>query len=204
MRQKLELVPATQDIEVDLVTLEKLKLVLGLPDSEDEANAARITLASELIAEACDRQFGYASALETFEFDTWETSRGGQVLGLSLYPNITIESVTHGETVLAEADYVLDATLGRIWRAGSAPWTGIVAIAYSGGYDLPEGAPAGLEAAVIESVRGRRMSSARDPGLREVSHGDVSVGYFSSEVTAGGVSSAVNALINPYKRIPFA
>lgn len=200
MRQKFELIEPTDGVVADLVTLAALKLELGTPDSEDEANDARITRESLLIAEACDRTFGFAEATERFEFDTNEVTRPGQVLQLSLYPNVEIDSIEVDGVALGEADFVLDAERGRIWRPG-ASWSGTNIVTYSGGYDLPEGAPGGLQAACIEAVRGRRMSLSRDPSVREVSHGDTSVGYFSEELTAGALSASVLALIKPFRRL---
>lgn len=198
MRSKLELIEPTDGLETDLVTLAALKLELGTADSEDEANEARITRQSELIAERCDRIFGQASAIETFEFDANEITRPGQALSLSLYPNVEIESITMGGSEVTE--YSMDADRGRIWLSG-ASWSGTVVVTYSGGYDLPEGAPGGLQAACIEAVRARVESLSRDPSIRETSHDGTSVGYFSESVTAGALSASVLELIRPFRRI---
>jgi hypothetical protein len=200
MRAKLELVEPTSGFVFDLVTLEALKLELGSPDSEDEANAARITRESKLIAEYCDRIFGLCDAVETFEFDTCEITRPGQPLLLRLYPHVVIESIVAGGTELSVGSYVVDAEKGRVWMPG-ASWSGTVVVTYAGGYDLPDNAPAGLQAACIEAVGAQSMT--RDPSIQSTQHGETTVRYFSEEVVTGGVSSRVSQLVAPYKRITF-
>jgi hypothetical protein len=200
MRTKLELIEPTSGFVFDLVTLEALKLELGTPDSEDDANAARITRESKLIAEQCDRIFGFCEAVETFEFDTCEITRPGQPLHLRLYPQTTIESIMAGDTELTEDDYVVDAEKGRIWMPG-ASWSGTVVVTYAGGYDLPDNAAGGLQAACIEAVRGRGLALSRDPSIQTTHHGDTSVGYFSEQVVAGGLSARVMEMIRPFNHI---
>jgi hypothetical protein len=78
-----------------------------------------------------------------------------------------------------------------------------VVVTYAGGYDLPDNAAGGLQAACIEAVRGRGLALARDPSVQNTHHGETSVGFFSEGVVAGGVSSRVFQMIEPYKRITF-
>jgi hypothetical protein len=126
---------STDSAGPDLVSLADLKLVLGITGSEDDAALqASITFQSRIIAEYCDRRFGRAEALETFAFDQCETSQARQALVLKLYPVIEILSVD------GAADCTFDPASGRLW---GGPWSGTVSVTYSGGYDLPEEAPAG-------------------------------------------------------------
>jgi hypothetical protein len=77
-------------------------------------------------------------------------------------------------------------------------------VTYSGGYDLPEQAPARLQKAVIEAVRDGRASGARDPSIREVQHGDTRISYFTSSTSSassGFLSAPVVDLIKPYRRL---
>ena len=62
-------VQSTPPIETDLVTLDDLKLELGITGTaEDAALQTRITRLSEQIAEYCDRIFALIEVEETFAF----------------------------------------------------------------------------------------------------------------------------------------
>jgi hypothetical protein len=191
---------STDSAGPDLVSLADLKLVLGITGSdEDEALQASITFQSRIIAEYCDRRFGRAEAIETFTFDQYETSLARQALVLKLYPVLEILSVDG-----ATADYTFDPDSGRLW---GGPWSGAVAVTYSGGYDLPEEAPARLTRAVIDAVNESRQSGTRDPTIREVQHGDTRVAYYTPTLSSGSssyLSAAVTDLIRPYRRLSVA
>ena len=87
-------------------------------------------------------------------------------------------------------------------------WVDTVAVSYSGGYDLPEEAPARLQQAVIQAVNDGRTPATRDPSIREVQHGDTRVSYFTPSVSSTGssdfLSAAVADLIKPYRRLHVA
>jgi hypothetical protein len=194
----------------DLISLDDLKFALKITDtSEDAQLTAMITLQSRIITEYCDRRFGFAEALETFTFDPGETMLARQALTLSLYPVLeVIELSTAGATA---QDYDLDPESGRLWMP-SGPWLvggypDVVSVIYSGGYDLPEQAPARLQKAIIEAIREQRASGARDPSIREVSFGDARVSYFTSTfatATSGYLSGPVLDLIRPFRRLTVA
>lgn len=190
----------------DLVSLDDLKLALGITDSsQDVTLSAAITFQSRIIAEYCDRRFGRAEAQETFTFDPGETIRARQALVLSLYPVEEILDMT-GATL---DGHQVDSSSGRVWVANGFPssWPGSIVIIYSGGYDLPEEAPARLQKAVIEAVREGMTSGARDPSIREVSHGDTKIAYFTSttsSASSGYLSAPVIDLIRPYRRLTVA
>jgi hypothetical protein len=121
-----------------------------------------------------------------------------QALTLSLYPVADILEVSSAGATAA--DYELDPASGRVWGG----WSGTVAIVYSGGYDLPEEAPARLQKAVIEAVREGQTSGGRDPSIREVQHGDTRISYFTSSTSSaspGFLSAPVIDLIRPYRRL---
>jgi hypothetical protein len=126
-----------------------------------------------------------------------------QALTLSLYPVAEILEVsTAGATA---ADYHFDPASGRVWTDGC--WADTVMVTYSGGYDLPEEAPARLQKAVIEAVREGRTSGTRDPSIREVQHGDTRISYFTSATSSaapGYLSAPVIDLIAPYRRLTVA
>jgi hypothetical protein len=200
----------------DLVSLSDLKLALGITDnSQDATLQAQITFQSEIIAEYCDRRFGMAQALETFTFDPGETLPMRQALVLSLYPVTNILEVsTAGATA---ADYHFDPNSGRLWLPNNLYnygwysnyygsyefWPNTVAVTYSGGYDLPEQAPARLQRAIIEAVNAGRQSGTRDPSIREVQHGDTRISYISpsfAQGASGHLTASIYDLIKPYRR----
>jgi hypothetical protein len=78
---------STDATAVDLISLDDLKLALGITtDTDDEALQAAITFQSRIIAEYCDRRLAFAEAMETFTFDRNEVMLTRQALWLSLYP----------------------------------------------------------------------------------------------------------------------
>ena len=200
MHSILDIIDST-DSSLDLISLDDLKLALGITDnSEDAALQAAITFQSRIIAEYCDRRLAFAEALETFTFDRNETMLPRQALTLSLYPVAEVFEVsTMGAT---SADYDFDPASGRLWTGGY--WADTVAIAYSGGYHLPDDAPARLQQAVIQAVNEGRTTGSRDPGIREVQHGDTRISYFTpqlSTASSGYLSAVETDLITPYRRL---
>jgi hypothetical protein len=198
----------------DLITLDDLKFALGITDDNEDAQLqAAITFQSRIIAEYCNRRLGRAEALETFTFDYGEYLAQRQALTLSLYPVADIFEVsTAGATA---GDWDIDPSSGRLWLGPTwtvgAAWPGDIAVVYSGGYDLPEEAPARLQRAVIEAVNSVRTSSAfgvRDPSIREVQHGDTRISYVSQSFAAGTtgqhLTPSVTDLIKPFRRISIA
>jgi Phage gp6-like head-tail connector protein len=193
---------STDSAGPDLISLDDLKFALGIEGtSEDAALQAAITMQSRIIAGYCDRRFGLAEALETFTFDRNETMLPRQALTLSLYPVVEIAEVsTAGATA---ADYDFDPASGRLWTGGCWADT-VVAVLYSGGYDLPEQAPARLQQAVIQAVNEGRTSGTRDPSIRELQHGDTRISYFTSSLStasSGYLSAPVVDLIKPFRRL---
>jgi hypothetical protein len=202
MHSILEILEETSDSAgPDLISLDDLKLALGISGTDqDEQLQAMITFQSRIIAEYCDRRFGRAEALETFTFDRGEILPSRQALILSLYPVAEVSEVSSlGATA---ADYEFDPATGRLWSDGW--WTGSVSVVYSGGYDLPEEAPARLQKALIETVYEQRTVGARDSSIREVQHGDTRISYFTSatsSASSGFLSAPVVDLIRPYRRL---
>jgi hypothetical protein len=185
----------------DLISLDDLKLALGIEGiAEDAQLQAMITFHSRIIAEYCNRRFGLAEVLETFTFDRGEAMPLRGALTLSLYPVADVMEISTG------AAYELDMATGRLWHA-TGYWSGPVMVNYSGGYDLPEKAPARLQKAVIESIQEGRTIGSRDPSIREVQHGDTRISYFTSSTSSassGFLSAPVVDLIRPYRRLHVA
>ena len=189
------------DSSVDLISLDDLKLALGITDdSQDAQLQAAITMQSRIISEYCGRRLAFAEALETFTFDPGEDMLQRQAITLSLYPVAEVFEVSNmGAT---DADYDFDPASGRLWIGGG--WPNVVAVTYSGGYQLPENSPARLQKAVIEAVNESRTIGARDASIREVQHGDTRISYFTptmATATSGYLSAVVIDLIKPYRRM---
>jgi hypothetical protein len=196
---------ATDSAGPDLISLDDLKLALGITDnSEDATLQTQITFQSRIISEYCDRRFGLAQVQESFIFDDQETMLTRQALTLSLYPVVdVIEVSTLGATA---GGYDLDLRSGRIWITGGW-WSGLTSVVYIGGYNLPEQAPARLQNAVIEAVKASRTSGLRDPSIREVQHGDTRISYVSpgfATGTSGHLSASIIDLIRPFRRLTVA
>jgi hypothetical protein len=194
---------STDSAGPDLISLADLKLALGITGTdEDAALQAAITFQSRLIAEYCDRRFGRAEALETFKFDWREGLPPRNALTLWLYPVVEIFEVSSAGTA---NDYDFDPKTGRLWS--DSGWTDDVAVTYTGGYDLPEEAPARLQQAVIAAVNESRTTGSRDPGIQSVQHGDTRISYFTSATSSaspGFLSAPVIDLIKPFRRLHVA
>jgi len=206
MHSILEIIDeSTDSAGPDLISLDDLKLALGIEGAtEDAALQAAITMQSRLIAEYCNRRLGLAEVLETFTVDRNEYMLERQALTLSLYPVVEIIEVSTAGATAADVDF--DPASGRLWIDGCWAET-VVAVLYQGGYDLPEEAPARLQQAVIQAVKEGRTTGSRDPGLRELQHGDARVSYFTpslSTASSGYLSAIVVDLIKPYRRLHVA
>ena len=213
MRSKVQIIETTDASGPDLIGLEDLKLELDITDDDqDTVFQARITRQSKLIAEACNRVFALTFAVETFTFEFGERMEARQGLNLSFYPIAEIDSVT--EDGVAITDYDFDPETGRLWRTGpvgSAWWCGWpgqcfggknVVVTYSGGYELPDNAPASLQAACIQAVSDTSVwaASGLNQAVQRVAHGDSDVRYFEPSAVQTGLSGSVMDLIRPFRR----
>ncbi len=200
----------TDDLGSDLISLEALKLALSITDDDDDAAlTAQIALWSEIIAEYCDRRFAFGRARETFVFELYEWARPNAPVVLQLYPIVVVDVVTVDGV---NANYSFDAENGLLFPSPGSSWSGTVVVEYSGGYILPEGAPARLRAAIIEAVRVSRQLQAVSAGggaegVREITHGDTHVSFIqqttaqTTQSTSGGVPVSVIDMIGPLKRV---
>jgi Phage gp6-like head-tail connector protein len=207
MHSVLEIISeAPESAGPDLISLDDLKLALGITGTtEDAALQAQITMQSRLIADYCNRRFGLAEALETFTYDRYENILARQAVTLSLYPVVEVTEVLSAG--LTGTDHSFDPASGRLWVTSGLCWVDTVAVSYSGGYDLPEEAPARLQQAVIQAVNDTRTTGSRDAGIREVQHGDTRIAYFTPSMAAassGYLSATVIDLIRPHRRLHVA
>lgn len=197
----LEITEATDNDGPELITLEALKAALGITtDTEDAALNATILSESTLIAAFAGRQFAFAHAVETFYFDTYERLRPNAALALSLYPVDEVDSITVSGGELDLDVVKIDKQAGLIFLPGGS-WSGTVIVTYSGGYQLPDEAPAGLVAAIIASIEAKRAEDSGDASVSSVAHGDTRVTFFQDRSTSSsGLTSSVIELIRPFCR----
>jgi hypothetical protein len=80
-------------------------------------------------------------------------------------------------------NWMLEQATGTLYSfPTSGPWTGVIDVQYSGGYDLPEDAPGPLAFCIKAVTREAYASWTRDPslyGVRQISHKESRVGYYA-------------------------
>jgi hypothetical protein len=200
----------TPAISRDLITLDELKLALGISDASQDATLGRyITVYSDMIATLCNRTF----AKETLT-ETWRDLDSNHLF-LSHYPIATETDIAsvgcpRGIT-LDPSTYEIDLKDGQIslFATQSEPIT----VSYTGGYNLPDDAPPALSEALVVMVREARAAAQRASvsGIRSMSHKESRVVYFdpnllasrgfASNVLNPGIAPLVDTLLMHYVRI---
>lgn len=195
MQQILNVI--TEATSQDLVTLEEMKMKLGIPDTNTTHDALLSELIeniSDTIARMCNRTFAREQVEETF----YQLNDGcSQRLYLSRWP-LTLSDISSigqsngsgsvvdilPDNILNSPDgtWVLEEKTGTLYRRQDAGyWQGTVDVVYTGGYDLPDGAPPTLKFCVESLIREGYMSWIRDPstfGVRLISHKESRIGYY--------------------------
>lgn len=209
MPHSIALAESSTDLTYDLTTVAAVNAALGVEGNtaDDAETAAEITAVSVLLGERCDRVFALQTVVETFMLhEHW-------IHGLPLhhYPVTEVASVVVNNSTLAASDYKVDPPSGLLLRWGGNGcfgWPpGQIVVTYTGGYDLPEGAPASLARACIEMIEDARAGSADGRGgdttIRDIQHGDKRMSFFQSSVSAAdaSLSASVADLIRPYRRV---
>ena len=195
----------------DLATLDELKTMLGLSltdTSEDAQLAMWITQYSDYIATMCARTFAYEQVAETWRGETipFDSPR----LFLTHWPIddadvVSVESPA-GSPIDASL-YDLENGSGKMRIDGA--WSEPVTVTYSGGYLLPEEAPAALKAALGLLVQGARMQARGNMmnGIRSISHRESRVQFFdlAQMMTQGPIQAkggdAIGSLLQAYMRV---
>jgi hypothetical protein len=182
----------------DLTTVDAVNAALGITGNtaSDAQLAIQITQASRMIGELCDRIFALLTVTEDFRMRWGDPTHA---LNLRQYPVTELTSVTQSGIEVDPQSYELDYESGLIWRK-QGHWCGEIIIDYSGGYDLPDEAPALLAQACIETLRVQRFSSTHDPTIRSTTHGDTTVtfsDYYSRFRVSGDVSAIGGAVLPP-------
>ena len=211
----------------DLVSLDEMKMkffIAPTDTSKDALLQELISNISETIALMCNRVFGYEGVQETFY--QLEDGCFTQRLYLSRWP-VTLADITGFTQDGVDISAWLSPIPGAITSAGAPPqrcvleqdtgtiylpsflgnWNGVIDVAYSGGYPLPDGAPSSLKFAVEAVIRESYMSWIRDPalfGVRQISHKESRLGYYGPNMfpTTGLPSTWTNvqSVLNKFIR----
>jgi len=197
------LTPAT---EIGFLTLAEAKLMLGITGvTDDEQLQFWIDVNSATIMRLCNRIMARERVQET-----WRDLQSRRVF-LSHWPVVEsdIESVISGDTVLGSGGWELEEQSGKLSNFDG--WAEPITVIYTGGYDLPTGAPLPLKQATSLLVREARFSASVDSiaGIRSLGYAGKRVQFFdpTKVLTSGGGStgrspaqSAVGALLVHYTR----
>jgi hypothetical protein len=168
----------------DLITLEELKVLLGMPTAADPAADPQlnllITVNSAVIAELTNRVFAKEKVQETWR------CLGSRRVYLSHYPvkEADIESVTTNGT--DRLDYELEEATGKlsIFTNRTEP----IIVTYTGGFDLPDEAPDALKQAVtlmVSTSKGEQAAAALT-GVKMIAHKESRVMFHSDTGSSGG------------------
>jgi hypothetical protein len=203
--------PATS---FDFLTLEELKILLGLSltdTSQDAQLAMLISSYSATVAEMCNRTFAREKVTET-----WRELFNGRVF-LTHWPVKLddIESVTAAGGGYENDQYELEPASGKLSNvllhsAQSTAWPQSVDVTYTGGFILPDEAPLPLKQATAILIREERMRNqqAQVAGIRQVTHKSSRIVFFDPNAvlvkTIGAKSpgmQAAEALLKQYMRL---
>jgi hypothetical protein len=197
----------------DLVSLEDMKQKLFIADtdtSKDFLLQEIITNTSEVVGKLCNRVFGYEEVDETFyQLDDDSSKR----LYLSRWPVVEadITALTQdGTDLTAElgTNFVLEQLTGTLYMLpDNGPWYGTIDVTYSGGYQLPDEAPASLRFATEALIREAYMSWLRPVGsfgVRQIAHKEARISYYAPNLfpTTGvpATWATVMNILNKYVR----
>ena len=185
----------------DLVSLEDMKMKLLIQDSDTSKDGLLqelISNLSETIARMCNRVFAFEKVEETY-YQLEDDPRYTQRLYLSRWPvkltdivSLTQDGIDITSTIApipgdiipvgVGGQCVLEQKTGTLYKPSSlGTWCGVIDVVYSGGYALPDGAPASLKFAVEALIRESYMSWIRNPalfGVRHISHKESRIGYY--------------------------
>ncbi|TWB22140.1 putative phiE125 gp8 family phage protein [Nitrospirillum amazonense] len=185
----------------DLVTLADAKAWLNITDSStDDLLSSAISRASAAVTSYIGRQVLAGSYRETIELPPL-----AKELVLSRWPVTTLTAVTvDGDALDVDTAARLDGDTGTLARLDSTgrsrPWSwacrAVLVVEYTAGFDT---APADIQDAVLQLIIAAWSARGRDPGLRSIGIGDISLSYLAP--TAQPSVDTVASLLAPY-RIP--
>lgn len=194
----------TAAVTHDLTTLDTVRDELGIAadDTSSDARLARwISESSGFIRDYCGRVF----AAETVS-ELWRPDCAMQCLITSRVPVSTITSITEDDVVLTTDEYEADLGNGFLYRLYSdvrCKWTASkIVIVYTGGYDLLDGVPYGVEMACIETIKHRESARNRDPMMRsQTIPGELEQVWWVPGAGEDGVPATIRALLDPHRRV---
>jgi hypothetical protein len=154
------------------------------------------------------------------EFSPWSDASvmpGGpstQRLYLSRWPVqlSDIQSMTQdGNDLLADQGitWMLEVETGTLYSyPTTGPWFGVIEIKYSGGYELPDNAPAPLKFAMMAITRESYAAWIRDPstiGVRQMSHKESRIGWYAPNLIGSAMGlpetwKSVQSILEKYIR----
>lgn len=187
----------------DLVTLDAVKAEMGIADASDDARLTEyIHQASDAVTTFCNRVFAQEGLMEVFRL----RDRTPELI-LQRHPIVAVNGVEENGQALAPSDYQVDMRSGIVMRLrGTSPTCfrpGMVAVAYTAGYAIPDALPFGIARATLLLVKQYAAASDRDPLIRsEAIDGAGSTEYFSARQT--GLPPEVEGLLTPHCAIGLA
>lgn len=202
MHSIVEVVTPANDIS--LLTLYEARLALNITTTDsvlDEKLEMLIRWASDEIASMCNRVFARETVIET----VYEIDPNSNRMILSHYPVGIVTNIDDGDvTGLLDTEYKINSSDGMLHRR-TGTWTSPVVVSYTGGYDLPFGAPQALRSAALMMTREAYYAGMRgDATVRMVSHKESRIIYFdpnsSKAQSSGGSSAATRAVSDLLKR----
>jgi hypothetical protein len=204
--------------DFSLITLDQVKAYFNITTTQDDARIQQlIDLNSAIITDLCDRVFALEQVEETFFNMEW--TNGAYAVNLDRWPVTEVVSVMIAGAALAVDDYTVEQNSGILrYTTGASGLDNEVVVTYSGGYVLPDEAPAALTMACIEGIRGSYYYGSRDPMIQSITDNNAgSIRFFPppgiGRAAGGGGSAAAppkaltpaaEALILPYRKRPLA
>ena len=192
----------------DLLSLDELKAMMGIPPGETTSDAQLETLISrysDVISTLCNRVFAREEVRETWR------CLGSRRLFLSHWPaaESDIESVESPRgTILDPSTYEFEEKSGKLelFATRDEP----IVVTYWGGYELPDEAPPALKQALELLIREEQAYLARlgVSGVRSISHKESRVMFydpFASALKGGAMATVMSpttsALLSHYIRL---
>lgn len=206
----------TAATEKDMTTLADVKSELSIANGGSdeklsrlirEASADCVRYVERVLAQETVTDFYRANRLLT---DGLSGLRGRvEALQLSRWPVSTIGTVIEDGVTLAASGYELNADAGELWRLDGSDqrigWARAkITVAYTGGYDMPDGLPEDLQRACIDMVKSLWFRQSRDPLVRQESVPGVLEQQFwvGAPGDNGALPPDVTARLDPYRWIP--
>lgn len=179
-----------------LVSLTDAKAHLGVTGTDDDAViTGLIAMTSATVTSYVGRPLLTGTYRETFRL----LHPAGKIL-LSAWPVQSVTAITAAGEALASTDYECsdDGLLLRVNAKGRYEcWSPeVTVVTYDAGFDT---APADVQSAVLTLIASDWSARGRDPGMKSIGIGSISLSYFDGANRDPLV--AVRPLLDPY-RVP--